>query len=141
MILHAIHLIAFHYGVHSVVAVESVVVQPPRDTVVAANSSRNISYTCKQEGSGREEGGRLRWEINGLQVWSRDQEEEFAATGVWLGAEGDSLTLLVTPEGREEWEQLSILCFSYTDPTGRLEMGGYSLTHYIIRYRMSHYYY
>ncbi|CAI8046171.1 hypothetical protein GBAR_LOCUS25517 [Geodia barretti] len=103
---------------------ESVTMEPATDTVVAANSPNNVSYTCQSE-----EEMRLIFVVNGIQVWSEDQRDDLAAIGVWTETVTAShLTIAMTAEGREEQERLSVSCMTYTNSFGRIGPGDTSDT-------------
>ena len=105
--------------------------RPSANSVVAANSSRNVSYTCDDASS---EEARLIWVLNDIQVWSEDQRQQLAATGVLVEVAEDSLSLVMTAEGRDTYDRLSVKCTSYTDATGRIGMGDSSLTFTIFKF-------
>ena len=104
--------------------------EPATDTVVAANSPNNVSYTCQSE-----EEMRLIFVVNGIQVWSEDQRDDLAAIGVWTETVTAShLTIAMTAEGREVQERLSVSCMTYTNSFGRIGPGDTSDTFWIISY-------
>ena len=99
------------------------------NTVVAANSTRNVSYTCRSEKQVR-----LIWVVNGTQIWSDEQRKDFAAIGIWMETvtPDHDLHLVMTPDGREAQERVSIMCIAYTNEEGRIGSGETSPTHWII---------
>ena len=101
--------------------------EPAMDTVVAVNSTHNVSYTCRSD----EED--LIWVVNEIPVWP-DLRERLADIGVWTEVvEPGYLSLVMNPEGGEARE-LPISCMTYTNPFGRIHSGESSQTIWIISF-------
>ena len=81
------------------------------DTVVAVNSTHNVSYTCRSD---QED---LIWVVNKFSVWP-NLLERLADIGVWTEViEPGYLSLVMNPEGGEARE-ISVSCMTYTSPFG-----------------------
>ena len=101
--------------------------EPAMDTVVAVNSTNNVSYTCQSD----EED--LMWVVNKIPVWP-DLREKLADIGVWTDVvEPGYLSLVMDPEGAEARE-LSVSCMTYTNPFERINSGESSQTFRIISF-------
>jgi hypothetical protein len=98
----------------------AVTLRPSGDTAVPVNSLRNVSYICESS----EEEEALLWVVAGAQVWSSDQEQRYAESGLLMERDGRALRLVVTPLGREELvrDRLPLMCSAY-NPNGRIGIG------------------
>ena len=91
-----------------------IILRPAEDTIIASNSPDNITYTCERRPA---KDVRLRWAVRGEQIWSESQVEKFARNGVFAENQGSPLSLVITPEGRQNLEAhltpISIKCSSF----------------------------